>query len=92
VKAELPRTEARCPAWLCTCAGGLFAAVATAAPAPLDPAFLAYLEQYADARGEIFDARDLAETQAQATVSGQRRESSPDRSRPSAPSEPEKKP
>jgi hypothetical protein len=87
VKAELPRL-----AWLCACAAGLLAAEGVAAPAPLDPAFLAYLEQYADASGDVFDARDLAETQAQATVAGQKRQSSADRPRPSAPPEPEKKP
>ena len=85
---------ARRLAWLCAGAGGLLAAAGMAAPpAPLDPAFLAYLEQYADARGDVFDARDLADTQAQVTVSGQKKQGpSPDGDRPSVPPEPEKKP
>ena len=41
---------------------GLAAAgVAQAAPAPLDPAFVEYLEQFADQKGTVFDAADLEE-------------------------------
>lgn len=35
--------------------------VAQAAPAPLDPAFVEYLEQFADQKGTVFDAADLEE-------------------------------
>lgn len=37
------------------------AGMAQAAPAPLDPAFVEYLEQFADQQGIVFDAADLEE-------------------------------
>lgn len=50
----------------CLVAGALLASTCVAAtPSPaLDPGFLTYLERFGDARGEVFDARDLAETEA----------------------------
>lgn len=41
--------------WLCLLAG-----LQAHAAAPLDPAFLDYLENFADGQGEIFDPADLA--------------------------------
>lgn len=35
------------------------AGMAKAAPVPLDPAFVEYLEQFADQKGRVFDAADL---------------------------------
>jgi hypothetical protein len=46
------------------CAGILMVGFAAAAVAPLDPAFLNYLELFSDAQGEVFDARELAEMPA----------------------------
>ena len=40
------------------------AGIAHAAPAPLDPAFVEYLEQFADQKGAVFDAADLEEAGA----------------------------
>lgn len=40
------------------------AGIAQAAPVPLDPAFVEYLEQFADQKGAVFDAADLEEAGA----------------------------
>lgn len=65
---------------------------AVAAPAPLDPDFLVYLERYGDARGEVFDARDLAETVARETASAQQATAAAPATTPSHKAAPEKMP
>ena len=42
--------------------GLVTAGMAQAAPVPLDPAFVEYLEQFSDQKGTVFDAADLEET------------------------------
>ena len=70
----------------------LAASGAVAAPAALDPEFLAYLERYGDARGEVFDARDLAEAVAHETAPPPPATAAPRKATPSTNAAPEKMP